>query len=69
MKSAERVFLHDIASPLGALYILVKSALEEAQEAGDKAQADRLEKCFKLTKQLAELLNQRRDVVAREEAP
>lgn len=63
MINEERKFLHDIASPLGALYIVLHSMLEDAREEPNSAYLERLEKCYKLSKQLNEHLNNRREKV------
>ncbi|MGZ3694948.1 MAG: hypothetical protein ACXWQO_12350 [Bdellovibrionota bacterium] len=63
MINEERKFIHDIASPLGALYILLHSVLEDVREVENSPYLERLERCYKLSKQLNEHLSKRREVV------
>lgn len=57
----ERKFLHDIASPLGALYITLHSLVEDAREQENSPMLERLERCYGLSKKLNERLNTRRE--------
>lgn len=60
MINEERKFLHDIASPLGALYIVLHGLVEDAREEKSPYQ-EKLERCLKLSKQLNEHLGNRRE--------
>lgn len=63
MKSPERKFLHDLATPMGALYIVLHSLVEDARDVPDSPYLERLERCYKLSKRLNELLVERREQV------
>ena len=58
--SPERKFLHDIATPLGGLYLLLKTMIEDAEEEGRKEHAVKLERCLGLAKKMGDFLNERR---------
>jgi hypothetical protein len=60
MQNEERKFLHDLATPLGGLYLLLKTLIEDAEEEGKKELATKLERCLGLSKKMGDLLNDRR---------
>lgn len=67
MKSPERKFLHDIATPLSALNITLRSLLDDAREQDNAENLERLERCYKISKQLNEFLVNRREEVQQAE--